>query len=244
MSSIVQVDQLSKSFNKGKVKALDNISFSLTKGNILAIVGESGSGKTTLIRLIAGLETVDKGKILLNDELVSSEIKHKAVENRNIGMVFQEYALFPHLTVFKNVSYGISNAVNKKERVQEVLKLVGLENYEERYPHELSGGQQQRVALARSLAPKPKLLILDEPFSNLDVILRNQLRNDIVKILKQTNTTTIFVTHDIKDALMVSDEIIVLQKGILLQKGITKEVIQQPNNEYVKLLFDSVSLDL
>ena len=155
-------------------------------------------------------------------------------------MVFQEYALFPHLTVYKNISYGIPNDAKQQETVLEVLKLVGLEGYEQRYPHQLSGGQQQRVALARSLAPKPKVLILDEPFSNLDVILREKLRNDIAVILRKTKTTAIFVTHDIKDALAISDQLIVLQKGNVLQAGKTKDVFQNPADTYVRLLFENI----
>jgi iron(III) transport system ATP-binding protein len=131
---------------------------------------------------------------------------------------------------------------NKKERVEEVLQLVGLAGLEKRYPHELSGGQQQRVALARALAPKPELLILDEPFSNLDIILRNKLREDLLKILKETKSTVIFVTHDIKDALLISDDILVLQKGIVLQKGKTTEVYKKPNCKYISLLFETIAL--
>ena len=155
-------------------------------------------------------------------------------------MVFQDYALFPHLTIFQNISYGLSNKINKVERVQEVLSLIDLVGTETRYPHELSGGQQQRIALARALAPEPELLILDEPFSNLDVILRNQLRHDILNILKKTNTTAIFVTHDIKDAIEVSDEILVLKNGKILQQGRTTNVFKNPEGDYVKLLFNSI----
>lgn len=237
---LLQVNDVVKTFNRGKVIALNNISFSLEKGKILAIVGESGSGKTTLIRLISGLDVVNKGKIALNNTVVSSENVFIEPQDRNVGMVFQDYALFPHLTVFDNIAYGISKNENKKERVQEVLKLVGLCDLEKRYPHELSGGQQQRIALARALAPKPELLILDEPFSNLDVILRNQLRKDIHSILKETKTTAIFVTHDIKDALTISDEMMVLQKGKMLQYGLTKEVHENPEKSYVKLLFENM----
>ncbi|WP_233131485.1 ABC transporter ATP-binding protein [Tenacibaculum holothuriorum] len=237
---ILQVKNLCKTFNKGKVEALINVFFSLEKGNILAVVGESGSGKTTLIRLIAGLEVVNEGQILMKENIISSKETFIEPQHRNVGMVFQDYALFPHLTVFENIAYGISKDQNKKERVTEVLQLIGLSGMEKRYPHELSGGQQQRIALARALAPKPELLILDEPFSNLDVILRNQLRKDIHTILKQTNTTAIFVTHDIKDALTVSDEILVLQKGNVLQSGKTKNVYENPEESYVKLLFESM----
>lgn len=239
-TKLLEIQNLYKTFNSGKVKALNNASFSLKKGNILAVVGESGSGKTTLIRLIAGLETIDEGKIVINSNIVSSNSVFIEPQQRNIGMVFQDYALFPHFTIYKNIAYGLSKYENKDERVGEVLKLVGLSGMEKRYPHELSGGQQQRIALARALAPKPALLILDEPFSNLDVVMRNQLRKDILKILKETNTTAIFVTHDIKDALEVSDEIIVLKNGIVLQQGKTIEIFNSPESTYVKLLFDNI----
>lgn len=237
---ILQLKKLTKTFSKGKVKALNEISFSLSKGKILALVGESGSGKTTLIRIITGLETQNNGSVVFKNNILSSNTIFIEPEKRNIGMVFQEYALFPHFTVFDNIAFGISK--NKKERVTEVLDLVALKGFEKRFPHELSGGQQQRVALARALAPKPELLILDEPFSNLDVILRQQLRSDIKEILKKTNTTAIFVTHDIKDALKISDEILVLQKGNLLQYGNTDEVFKNPNCEYVSLLFDAYKI--
>lgn len=237
---LLEIQNLRKTFNSGKLIALNNLNLSLKKGNVLAIVGESGSGKTTLIRLIAGLETLDSGDIKLNEKIVSSNSCFVEPQHRNVGMVFQDYALFPHFTVFKNIAYGLSNDVNKNERVAEVLKLVGLSGLEKRYPHELSGGQQQRIALARALAPKPALLILDEPFSNLDVILRNQLREDLLKIIKQAKTTAIFVTHDIKDAITISDEIIILKQGVVLQEGFTKEVIKNPEGSYVKELFNSI----
>ncbi|SEE54285.1 iron(III) transport system ATP-binding protein [Tenacibaculum sp. MAR_2010_89] len=239
-TKILEINKLSKSFNNGKVIALNNITYSLEKGKIVSIVGESGSGKTTLIRLISGLEVLNNGEIKLNQKVVSSKSIFIEPEKRNVGMVFQDYALFPHLTVFQNVVYGISKKSDKKERVSEVLSLVGLEGMNTRYPHELSGGQQQRVALARALAPKPELLILDEPFSNLDVVLRNQLRKDLHQILKKTNCTAIFVTHDIKDAIAISDEIIVLQKGVVLEQGKTKKVFKESTNEYVRLLLDSI----
>jgi iron(III) transport system ATP-binding protein len=237
---LLEVKEVKKTFNKGNIVALNNVSLSLIKGNIVAIVGESGSGKTTLIRLITGLEVLDSGTISLKNKVVSSNSVFIEPQFRNVGMVFQDYALFPHFTIFDNIAYGISKLPNKKERVKEVLDLVGLSDKEKNYPHELSGGQQQRVALARALAPKPELLILDEPFSNLDVILRNQLRKDVQRILKETNTTAIFVMHDIKDAIEISDEILVLQYGNVLQQGITNEVYENPKEGYVKLLFDSI----
>ncbi len=239
---LLEIQEVQKKFNNGNVIALNNVSLNLEQGNILAVVGESGSGKTTLIRLVAGLETLDKGEIIINNKMVSSNSIFIEPQDRKVGMVFQDYALFPHFTVFDNIAYGISKLSNKKERVDEVLQLVGLEDLGNRYPHELSGGQQQRVALARALAPKPELLILDEPFSNLDIILRNKLREDLLKILKKTKSTVIFVTHDIKDALLISDDILVLQKGMVLQTGKTREVYKKPNCKYVSLLFETIAL--
>ncbi len=238
--SILKVQNLYKSFDRGKNNVIENISFDLKKGNIVSFVGESGSGKTTLIRLIAGLERSDSGNIFLNEKLVMSDAKFVKPEKRNVGMVFQEYALFPHMTIAENIAYGISKLVDKKNRIKEVLTLVGLDGFEKRYPHELSGGQQQRVALARAIAPKPELLILDEPFSNLDAMLRIQLRNDIFEILKKTGISAIFVTHDTQDALAVSDEIIILKDGVLVQKASAEVLYQKPENYYVASLFGRV----
>lgn len=237
MDRILEVNNLTKSFDQGKSYALKNLNFHIDRGHICAVVGESGSGKTTLIRLIAGLENPDQGEIILNNHLVSSLKKVVAPEKRNIGMVFQEYALFPHLNVMDNVIYGLNKSKNKKERAQEVIDLVGLTNFEKRYPHELSGGQQQRVALARALAPKPSLLILDEPFSNLDAMMRHQLRNEVFNIIKKTGVTAIFVTHDTQDALAVADEILILQNGQLVQKDEASKLYNQPQSIYVASLF-------
>jgi len=234
---MLQIESLSKSFDKGKTFALKDVSFSLKEGDVYAIVGESGSGKTTLIRLIAGLETPDSGFIELNGIQVSSIKKMVSPEKRKIGLVFQEYALFPHLTLLDNILYGISKLKNKKERAQEVLELVGLAKIKDRYPHQLSGGQQQRVALARALAPKPSLLILDEPFSNLDAMLRAQLRSEVFEIIKKTGVTAIFVTHDPQDALSVADEILILQDGKLVQKDQAANLYTKPSSVYVASLF-------
>jgi iron(III) transport system ATP-binding protein len=237
---MVTVTNISKSFDSGKNYALKNISFSLEKGKSYVIVGESGSGKTTLIRLLCGLEIPNDGEILVDKKVVTSDTVFLPPEKRKIGLVFQDYALFPHLSVFENVVYGIVNNHEGKKRVKEVLSLVGLSEFENRYPHELSGGQQQRIALARALAPKPILLILDEPFSNLDASLRTQLRNELFGIIKKTNTTAIFVTHDTEDALAVADEILVLHKGNLVQKGTSKKLYNKPNNKYIASLFGNI----
>ncbi|MGO3183355.1 MAG: ABC transporter ATP-binding protein [Aequorivita sp.] len=234
---MLTIHSLSKSFDRGKNYALQNVSFTLKKGDVCAIVGESGSGKTTLVRLIAGLESPDEGSILLEGKEVASVKKLVPPEKRKIGLVFQEYALFPHLTILENILYGISKMKNKKARATEMVQLVGLAGMESRYPHQLSGGQQQRVALARALAPNPSLLILDEPFSNLDAMLRMQLRNQVFDIIKKTGVTALFVTHDTQDALSVADEILILQHGKVIQQDAAANLYLKPNSVYVASLF-------
>ncbi len=234
---MIIIDSLSKSFDKGKTFALKEVSFRLERQSICAIVGESGSGKTTLVRLIAGLERPDHGSIEMDGEIVSSLKKLVPPEKRKIGLVFQDYALFPHLNLLDNVMYGISKKKDKKQRAGEMLELVGLTSMEHRYPNQLSGGQQQRVALARALAPNPSLLILDEPFSNLDAMLRMQLRNQVFEIIKKTGVTAIFVTHDTQDALSVADEILILQNGVLVQKDAAANLYTSPSSIYVASLF-------
>ncbi|WP_338791684.1 ABC transporter ATP-binding protein [Bernardetia sp. MNP-M8] len=225
--------------------AVDDISFSLKKGETLALLGESGSGKTTLLRMIAGLEKPSKGSITLQNKLVfdnnSTFIKP---EKRNVGLFFQHYALFPHLTVFENIAYGLSsklyNKSQKKERVAEMLALVELPNYEKRFPHELSGGQQQRIALARALAPNPELLLLDEPFSNLDEQLKGEVRHQIKTILEKTQTTTILVTHDLQDALSLANQLAVMRNGKIEQLDNPQKLYQNPNTSYVATLFGEI----
>ena len=239
MQATLNISSLTKSYNQGKVKALAGISFFVNKGDICAVVGESGSGKTTLIRLIAGLEEVDSGEIHVENKLVASIRKNVDPDKRDVGMVFQEYALFPHLTVLENVTYGIKKSRSRKEQALQTLELVGLKGFEKRYPHELSGGQQQRVALARALAPNPTILILDEPFSNLDTMMRYRLRNEVFNIIKKTGVTAIFVTHDTQDALAVADEILILQNGKLVQKDEASALYKKPQSIYVASLFGS-----
>ncbi len=233
---ILNIKALYKSFSRDNM-VVNGLDLSVEQGKIIAIVGESGSGKTTLIRLISGLETPERGTICLNNNIVNSDTIFVKPEYRNIGMVFQDYALFPNLTVFENVAYGISKTNNKKDVVNEVLALVGLDGYQDRYPHQLSGGQQQRVALARAVAPKPDLLILDEPFSNLDSNLRIQLRNEIFGIIRRTGVTAIFVTHDTQDATAIADDIVVLKDGEIVQKGTSKDIYSYPTNYYIASLF-------
>lgn len=240
MNPTLQIQKLYKAFNTKQGNVIDNVDLTVTEGKVIAIIGESGSGKTTLSRLIAGLETPDQGTIKIHDEIVSDRNTFITPENRKIGMVFQDYALFPHLTVAKNIAYGIAKNQNIQQRIKDILALVSLEGYENRYPHQLSGGQQQRVALARALAPEPKLLILDEPFSNLDVALKLQLRTEVLEIIKKTKVTAIFVTHDIQDAMMIADHIVVLKNGKIIQQGATQQLFDTPNDEYVASLFSDI----
>lgn len=239
MTTVLDIKGLQKSYTKGNpVLCIDKLS--IQKGKTVAVVGESGSGKTTLMRLIAGLESPELGSISLYGAIFTNNKKMVSPEKRQIGMVFQDHALFPHLTIYKNLAYGLSNKECIKDRVAELLNLVELEGYENRYPHELSGGQQQRIALARALAPKPKLLILDEPFSNLDTSLKLQLRNEVFSILKKTNVTTLFITHDMDDAIYIADEIVVLKNGKIIQQGTIEALYNQPINLYIASLFSVV----
>ena len=240
MNPLLTIKHLKKSFEQGAVKAVDNTSLQLNAGKTYAFLGESGSGKTTLARLIAGLERPDEGEIYLDEKLIESPTVHLPAEKREIGFVFQHYALFPHLTVAKNIAYGISKDSNQQARVEEMLDLVDLAGYASRYPHEISGGQQQRVALARALAPKPKLLILDEPFSNLDTNLRTELRTQIFDILKGTGVCAIFITHNSEDAMAIADEILVLKDGQLLQQANPKHLYENPKSAYIARFFDSL----
>src|SRR5690606_18407757 len=236
---IIELTDICKRYRTSDKLAVDHVSFSLKKGNILALVGESGSGKTTLLRLIAGLEHPDKGIIRLAGQEIVNGRKSLAANRRKTGMVFQDYALFPHLSILENVRFGL-NGMSKSaadERVYETLELTGLKEDVKKYPHQLSGGQQQRVALARALAPRPELLLMDEPFSNLDTILRDQVREEVQQIIKSVGITAILVTHDTKDAFSTADQIAVMLKGKLLQIDTPDALYNNPNSSYVAELF-------
>lgn len=236
---IIELTDISKRYRTGDKYAVDHVSFSLKKGNILALVGESGSGKTTLLRLIAGLEHPDSGIIRLAGQEIVNGRKSLAANRRKTGMVFQDYALFPHLNIMDNIRFGL-NGLSKKDaeqRVYETLELTGLKEDVKKYPHQLSGGQQQRVALARALAPRPELLLMDEPFSNLDTILRDQVREEVQQIIKSVGITAIIVTHDTKDAFSTADQIAVMLNGKLLQIDTPNTLYNEPNSSYVAELF-------
>lgn len=227
----IELKNVSKSF--GDFPAVQNISFTVKEGELVALLGPSGSGKTTVLRLIAGLETPDSGEILIGGKRVNNI----PVQQRNIGFVFQSYALFRSMTVYENVAFGLKIKKWKKpdidKRVKELLELLDLSGFEDRYPHQLSGGQRQRVAIARALAPKPNVLLLDEPFGAVDAKIRQELREWLVHLHHDLNVTTIFVTHDQEEAMEVASRIVIFSKGKLEQIGTPREVYETPANEFV-----------
>ena len=231
----IEVSNLCKRF--GATTAADNVSFSLDDSGFLALLGPSGSGKTTVLRMLAGLETPDSGRITVHDREVFAQGISVPPEQRDIGMVFQDYALWPHMTVSQNIAFGPrSRHASRQEtaaRVQEVLALVHLDGLGARYPDQLSGGQQQRVAIARALAMRPRLLLLDEPLSNLDAALREEMRVELVRLLKAQGITAIYVTHDRVEALAMADRIVVLRDGRIAQMGTPEELYARPANAFV-----------
>ncbi|KGP90115.1 sugar ABC transporter substrate-binding protein [Pontibacillus chungwhensis BH030062] len=233
--SFITVEHTSKSFNKEAI--FSNLSFTLNKGDILSIVGPSGSGKTTLLRCLAGLESFSTGKFLINGKNVTALEANK----RPVSLVFQHPLLFPHMTIQENVAYGLAfQRRKKKERLrhaQELINQVGLTGYEKSFPYELSGGQQQRVSLARSLAISPNLLLLDEPFSSLDVRLRNEMRTWVRQLLKDQEITAIFVTHDKEEAMQMGDYVGVFENGQFQQIGEPEHVYHSPANAFVADFF-------
>lgn len=232
---VIELLGLSKTYALDQPTAIKALSFSVAKGEILAVLGPSGCGKTTLLRLIAGFEHPNHGVIRLEGAPVAGDGYWVPPERRGVGMVFQEYALFPHLTVAANVAFGLHRSLRTKRdfRTAEVLHLVGLTGFEDRYPHELSGGQQQRVALARALAPNPIVVLLDEPFSNLDPDMRSRMRFEVETILRRSGTTTILVTHDHEEAFAMADQIAVLNEGYLEQIGSPETVYHLPTTPFV-----------
>jgi iron(III) transport system ATP-binding protein len=242
--NVLETRALSKRFNGAVAHALLAVAVTVRRAEVLAVVGESGSGKTTLLRLIAGLDVPTAGEVWLNGALASTPRAVLPPEQRGVGLVFQDYALFPHLPVLDNVTFGLQRLHRsaRRNRGLETLALVGLQDYAARYPHELSGGQQQRVALARALAPRPSLLLLDEPFSNLDVVLKSQVREEIGQIIRSTGTTALFVVHDLDDVLSVADRIAILKQGTLQQLDTPQRVYQRPVDEYVARLFGATNV--
>lgn len=234
--SVIDLDRVGKKYWPGPIEALADISIDVRQGEILTLLGPSGCGKTTTLRLIAGFEAPDEGEIKILDNPVSGNGNWVPPEDRSVGMVFQDYALFPHLTVGENVMFGLHDRKDSKQRRKragEVLNLLDLDHHFERYPHELSGGQQQRVALARAIAPEPVVVLMDEPFSNLDAHLRNRVRDEVVKSLRTAGVTCVLVSHDQRDALAISDRVAVMNQGRIEQTGTPQDIYKHPTSIFV-----------
>jgi spermidine/putrescine ABC transporter ATP-binding subunit len=229
--AILKVKNLSKNF--GKVKAVQDVTFEATEGEVLSLLGPSGCGKTTTLRCIAGFENPDQGEIYLDNRKITTI----PPEKRGIGMVFQNYALWPHMTVYGNLAFGLQiRKVPKDEitkKVKKVLSMVQLEGYENRYPRQMSGGQQQRIAMARALVFEPEIMLLDEPLSNLDAQLREEMRFEFTELQRKLGITAIYVTHDQAEALVISDKIVILDQGKIVQSGSPKEIYSNPKNKFV-----------
>jgi len=239
----LEVQNLTKRFVAAPHPAVNNVSFALEDGEILALVGPSGCGKTTTLRLVAGLDRPDSGSITINGSLAASESRFLPPEKRGVGLVFQDHALFPHLTVFDNVAFGLhgcratSRQGRKRDEIQttvsDMLRLVGMDSLTKRYPHALSGGERQRVALARALAPRPVLVLMDEPFSSLDADMRLEMREQVRDILKAMQSTVVFVTHDQEEALFMGDRLAVFQRGQIEQIGAPEEIFHASATRFV-----------
>ena len=234
MATILEIRNLYKRFEPGPW-VIEGFDLAVQAGALMYVLGPSGCGKTTLLRLVAGFESPDAGEIVKDGEAISRPGRVVPPEQRRIGMVFQDYALFPHLTVGENVAFGLprSGRSARGERVGQILDLVGLAELADRYPHELSGGQQQRVALARALARQPHLVLLDEPFSNLDVSLRQRIREEMRTVLRRAGATALLVTHDQEEAINLADRIAVMNEGRLQQVGTPEEILHRPCNRFV-----------
>jgi len=238
----VELQDINKKF--GGYQAADNINFSIEKGKLIGLLGPSGSGKTTILRMIAGLETPDSGSIIIDGQRVND----LPASRRGIGFVFQNYALFRYMTVFDNIAFGLEvqkrDKAYIKERVSELIKLIGLEGLEKRRPHQLSGGQKQRVAFARALAPSPHLLLLDEPFAAIDAKIRKELRTWLRETINKVGITSIFVTHDQEEAVEVADEIIITNSGRIEQIGTPIDIYKKPATPFAaKFIGESIDVD-
>ncbi|MEM9815211.1 MAG: ABC transporter ATP-binding protein [Cyanobacteria bacterium P01_D01_bin.6] len=238
---ILKLDALTKQFAGQSTPAVDQVSLTLNQGDLLGLLGPSGCGKTTLLRLIAGFERPQAGVVELAGQPICDGRVWLPPERRDVGVVFQDYALFPHLSVLNNVAFGLKTQARRgklaasqiREEATRAIALVGLQGFEQRFPHELSGGQQQRVALARAIAPRPSLILLDEPFSNLDVQVRLYLRQEVRDILKGVGASGVFVTHDQEEALSISDRLAVMRAGQVEQFGPPEAIYRQPRSRFV-----------
>jgi len=231
---ILEIKQLHKSFDKAVLK---DINLEIEQGKIVSILGKSGSGKSTLLNIIAGFETANSGSLKINKQIIFDKKKQTEPQNRNIGFVFQNYALFPHLNVRDNLLFGVKNKKEKKTIVKELLEMVDLTGYETKYPHELSGGEQQRISIARVLATDPDIILLDEPFSSIDTLLKAQIEKDLLTLIKKSGKTAIFVTHDPKEAMAISDKIAFIEDGEIIQYDTPQNIYYQPQSKVVASFF-------
>jgi len=228
LPTMIRLERVSKHF--GSVRAVAGASLEIGRGEFVALLGPSGCGKTTLLRLIAGFEAPDAGVVTIGEDVVAGGA-WVPPERRHVGMVFQDYALFPHLSVARNVGYGLSRG-GREKRAAEALDLVGLAEHGGRYPHELSGGQQQRVALARALAPEPSVVLLDEPWSNIDPVLRSSMRDDLAEILRASGVTVLLVTHEQEEAFSLADRVALMRDGAVVQTGTPEEIYYGPATKW------------
>lgn len=235
----LELEGISRRF--GNVQALDNVSLAVERSAVVCLVGHSGCGKSSLLRVIAGIEWPDRGRVLLNGREVSGSASHVEPENRNIGFMFQDYALFPHLNVTDNILFGLKRLGRRlaRDRCDEIIGRLGLGRLATRFPHMLSGGEQQRVALARALAPQPEIMLMDEPFSNLDRELRHDIRTETIDLLRELGTTVIMVTHDPEEALSAGDIVVLMRAGRIIQSGAGVELYERPSCPYAAEFFCS-----
>lgn len=241
LQSILSLNSVTRRY--GGVVALDAVSVEIRAGESVCLVGQSGCGKSTLLRVIAGVEKIDEGSVVLAGETVSGKGVFVEPEHRNVGFMLQDYALFPHLTARQNIGFGLKRLGRgeARARVDEVIARLGLEHLADRYPHMLSGGEQQRIALARALAPQPRLLLMDEPFSNLDRALRDTIRRETVSLLRALGTTTIIVTHDPEEALALGDQVMLMHKGRVVEAGTADAIYSSPQTAYAAAFFSQVN---
>ena len=231
---MLSLKNISKKYDDTTI--LKDISFTCEKGDIVGLIGSSGSGKTTLLRIISGLETPESGTIQLNNEMINDKLLCISPEKRDCSLVFQDFALFPNMTISDNIFFG-KNSIKNNDLIYDLIQFCGLESLLDRYPHEASGGEQQRVALVRALSINPSLLLLDEPLSHLDSDLKQNIRNELINLFEKVKTTTLFVTHDIEDAMTMANKVVVLKDGLVEQIGSPSNIYDQPINRYVAKLF-------
>ena len=229
---ILQLKDVNKSFEQ---KVLKEINLEIEQGEIISILGKSGSGKSTLLNIIAGFLQADSGSLQINQEIIFNKKTYREPQERNIGFVFQNYALFPHLTVEKNLLFGVKK--KNKTLVKELLEMVNLSGYEKKYPHVLSGGEQQRISLARVLATDPDIILLDEPFSSIDILLKTEIEKELLALIKKSKKTAIFVTHDPKEAMAISDKIAFIEEGEIVQYDTPQNIYHHPKSKSLASFF-------